>query len=118
MRIKVSFDRGARSSVNAALAAAGLPSPTHETAPSGDTLLVFPASVDEVTVRAAVKQGLTSWRLRGVAGFDPTGLKDLTPQQLDAYIKSNITDLASAKTYIKKLSRLVLYLYKRELGEV
>ena len=30
----------------------------------------------------------------------------------------HMTDLASAKTYLKKLGALVLYLYKRELEEI
>lgn len=39
----------------------------------------------------------------------------LTPSQLDAYIDSNITDLVSARTYLKKLSRATLFLLQREL---
>ena len=38
----------------------------------------------------------------------------LTYDQLDTYIDNNITDLASAKTYLKKLSKVVLAMLKRQ----
>lgn len=44
--------------------------------------------------------------------FDAEVLKNKTPEQIDAYIESNITDLASAKKFLKKLSRVVLYIAK------
>jgi len=39
-------------------------------------------------------------------------INDLTWQQVDDYIDNNVTDLASAKVYIKKLSKVVYYLLK------
>lgn len=39
-------------------------------------------------------------------------LADLTVAQLDTYIDANVTDLASAKTYLKKLSKVVLGIIK------
>lgn len=40
-------------------------------------------------------------------------ISHITYAQLDTYIQNNITDLASAKTYLKKLSRVVLALVKK-----
>jgi hypothetical protein len=41
-----------------------------------------------------------------------SSLRGLTQAQLEAYIDTNITTLASAKVYLKKLSAVVLYLVK------
>ena len=40
---------------------------------------------------------------------------DLTSEQIDAYIDGNVTNLASATVFLKKLSRAVLFLLQREL---
>jgi hypothetical protein len=37
-------------------------------------------------------------------------LENLTYNQIDNYIDNNITDLASAKEFLKKLSKVVLYI--------
>ncbi len=37
----------------------------------------------------------------------------LTKEQVDTYIDNNVTDLASAKAYLKKLSKIVLYILKQ-----
>ena len=42
---------------------------------------------------------------------------DLTPTQIDTYIDTNVTDLASARIFLKKLSRATLFLLQRELSE-
>ncbi len=39
-----------------------------------------------------------------------------TPEQIDAYIEKNITDLKSVREFLKKLSRILLVLAKSELG--
>lgn len=39
-----------------------------------------------------------------------TILESLTYNQIDIYIDNNVTDLASAKEFLKKLSKVVLYL--------
>ena len=39
-------------------------------------------------------------------------LNKLTPEKIDQYIDNNITNLASAKEFLKKLSKIVLYLCK------
>jgi len=40
-------------------------------------------------------------------------ISNLTYNQLDTYIDNNVTDLASAKVYLKKLSKVVLAMLKR-----
>ena len=46
--------------------------------------------------------------------IDLSDLSKLTYNQLDTYIDNNITDLASAKLYLKKLSKVVLAMLKRQ----
>ena len=41
-----------------------------------------------------------------------SNLSEMTYAQLDTYIDNNVTDLASAKTYLKKLSKVVLAILK------
>ena len=40
-------------------------------------------------------------------------IQDLTPTQVETYIDNNVTDLASAKEFLKKLSKVVLYLTRQ-----
>ncbi len=44
-----------------------------------------------------------------------SGLTGLTYSQLDTYITNNITDIVSAKVYLKKLSAVVLTLVKEQM---
>jgi len=39
-------------------------------------------------------------------------IDNLSPQQINNYIDNNITNLNSAKNYLKKLSRLILFILK------
>ncbi len=39
-------------------------------------------------------------------------INKLTPAQVDTYIDNNITNLESAKAYLKKISKVLLYLLK------
>jgi len=39
-------------------------------------------------------------------------LKDIPYSKVDSYIDDNVTNLASAKTFLKKLTKVVLYLIK------
>lgn len=41
-------------------------------------------------------------------------LENLTYKKVDAYIENNVTDLATAKGFLKKLSKVVLYLGKKQ----
>jgi len=40
-------------------------------------------------------------------------INGLTESQVETYIDNNITDLASAKVFLKKLSKVVLHLLKK-----
>jgi hypothetical protein len=42
-----------------------------------------------------------------------SGIADMTYAELDTYIEDNITNLAQAKTYLKKLSKVVLAILKQ-----
>jgi len=52
-------------------------------------------------------------RMRGVEQFDPEWLRSLSLEKLENYVEQNIVDLKSAKAYLKKLTLLVLFLYKK-----
>lgn len=39
-------------------------------------------------------------------------LKDISYSKVDNYIDNNVTSLATAKAYLKKLTKLVLYILK------
>lgn len=43
-----------------------------------------------------------------------TILQNLTYDQIDTYIDNNVTNLANAKEYLKKLSKIVLYLERKQ----
>jgi hypothetical protein len=53
-----------------------------------------------------------NYRLQGIDKFDNI-ISDLSTSQIDTYIDKNITNLDSTKTYLKRLSRAVLFLYER-----
>jgi len=42
-----------------------------------------------------------------------SALRTKTPQQIDAYINSNVTNLASAKVVLKTLAKAVAYLSRK-----
>ena len=46
--------------------------------------------------------------------MDLSDISGISYEQLDTYIKNNVTDLASAKIYLKKLSKVVLAMLKRQ----
>ena len=41
----------------------------------------------------------------------------MSPTEVNQYVEGNVTDLASAKNLLKKLSRMVLLLSRQEFGE-
>ncbi|MCD4760870.1 hypothetical protein K8R42_03160 [bacterium] len=47
------------------------------------------------------------------AAISLSGLAEMTYAQLDAYIDANVTDMASARAYLRKLSKVVLALVKQ-----
>jgi len=48
----------------------------------------------------------------GVETIDTINLRSLTPAQIDGYIDSNVTDMASARAFLKRLSKLVALTYR------
>ena len=38
-------------------------------------------------------------------------LRDMTPAEVDAYIDANVTDLPSAREFLKRQARVILYLF-------
>ena len=46
--------------------------------------------------------------------IDLSGIADMTYEELDTYIDNNVTNLAEAKTYLKKLSKVVLAMLKKQ----
>lgn len=82
---------------------------------------------DKVT-KAKIIRALEDSKLNIVEGFDPDELEstyiaaketlklsdiaNLTYAQLNTYINNHVTDLASAKAYLKTLSKVVLALLK------
>ena len=55
---------------------------------------------------------IRNYTYRDIDNYDDI-LKDLTPIELEKYIKNNVVDLVSARSYIIRLSKAVLYLHKR-----
>lgn len=51
-------------------------------------------------------------RTYGVEAIDTINLRGLTPAQIDGYIDSNVTDMASARAFLKRLSKLVALTYR------
>lgn len=39
-------------------------------------------------------------------------LKEMSPEEVDTYIDTNITDLPSAKQFLKKLTKIVVWLFQ------
>ena len=46
--------------------------------------------------------------------IDLSDISGITYKQLDTYIENNVTDLSSARIYLKKLSKVVLAMLKRQ----
>lgn len=60
-----------------------------------------------------LKRLTTSEQRQNIKKIKESFIKGLTDNQIDTYIDNNITDLASAKTFLKKLSKIVAYLLKK-----
>jgi hypothetical protein len=116
--MKIIIDPDALAAVHAAIVTAGYSVNISRNAESSEIDIDLPAGLDEATARTMVADAVKAWRLRGIDSFDASHIKDLTLAQLNAYIDANVTDLASARAFLKKLATLVLYLFKREMNEV
>lgn len=83
---------------------------------------VTKAKVTEALNRAQLEEDPVSWTPDEVVSqfndsknvIDLSDITGITYSQLDTYIDNNVTDLASTKTYLKKLSKVVLAILKRQ----
>ena len=51
-------------------------------------------------------------QIEAISNIKSSFIDKLTKEQIDNYIDNNITDLSSAKAYLKKLSKVVLWILK------
>ena len=76
-------------------------------------VFTIPPSEQQITqIRSHIPILEKQVSLEGVETYDDI-LTTLTPATLDNYIDTHVTDLTSAKTYLKRLSKAVLFLYKK-----
>ena len=59
-----------------------------------------------------LKDRLRKYEYEGADEYDNDRLRDLTPEQIDVWIDSNVVDLSSAKVALKKIGRAIIFLYK------
>ena len=116
--MKLKIESRHTSAILNAIAAAGYDVHMERDPITGDTNLIFGVEVNEAAIASIVKVARTNVNLGGLAAYDPENLSGVTTEQLNTYIDNHVTDLASAKTVLKKMAVLVLYLYKREMSEV
>lgn len=76
---------------------------------------IRPLTASQIAKRAAAKDAADDAENMRVTPFAKT-FAAMSPKALDDYIDANITDIASTRLYLKRLSRLVLPLIKRELA--
>lgn len=90
---------------------AGVPSCSITRSHSG-IKVTFPRALTQGE-KDAIKKGILKLQHTGADAYDPDRIRDLTPTQIDNWIDNNVTDLNSAKVALKKITRAVLFLYKR-----
>jgi len=78
--------------------------------------LTFIGEPDGEQIKEIVRQAIIDHRLKQVEEYDPFNLRKLTKEQIENYIDTNVTDLATAKQFLKKHAALTLYLYRRIIG--
>ena len=61
----------------------------------------------------AIKRLTTSDQRARMKKIKESFIHNLTEEQVDNYIDNQVTDLASAKAFLKKLSKIVLHLLKK-----
>jgi len=59
-----------------------------------------------------VKHLRSDKQIEAISNIKSSFIDKLTKEQIDNYIDNNITDLSSAKAYLKKLSKVVLWILK------
>lgn len=70
-----------------------------------------------IPTKQEVRDLVKEYRDREADEYDQHNLRNKTPEQVDNYIDNNVTDLATAKTFLKALTKVILWLYKREVGK-
>lgn len=61
-----------------------------------------------------IKRLKTDEQREGIAGIKESILAGKTPAQIENWINTNVTDLASAKTALKYLAKAIYYLAKNQ----
>lgn len=84
---------------------------------SGVTKLGFDDDVDLSLIYNLIKNALRNHKLKGLANYDDLNILQYTPTQIANWIENNVTTLAQAKTVLKALTKLNLYLLKRLINE-
>lgn len=60
----------------------------------------------------AIKRVISPKKRQALGQIKSSFINGLTPTGIDNYIDNNVVDLASAKAFLKKLSKLVAYMLK------
>jgi hypothetical protein len=76
-----------------------------------DILRWAKARIAKHSLEPVIRQDLMDIKLPSTE-FKASTLYGLTQSQLETYIDNNVTNIATARTYLKKLSAVVLYLVK------
>ena len=76
---------------------------THE---GGDVFSAPPPPTPEELARAARR---AAWSTEAAADAFIDSLRDVTPAEIKAFVQNNVTDLASARTFISKLACAIAY---------
>jgi hypothetical protein len=75
-----------------------------------------PASAEEIAERTK-EQTENNIKIEAKADAFVQQFIEMTPQQISNYIETNVTNLASSKTVLKKLAVMMLLMARREFGE-
>jgi len=60
-----------------------------------------------------IKRLTTEKQREAITNIKKSFINGLTASQVETYIDNNVSDLASAKTFLKQLSKVVLHLLKK-----
>lgn len=76
---------------------------------------IKPLSVQQIAKRAEIKDAQADLSNMLATPFAKQ-FSAFSKDELDAYIEANVTDVAGARIYLKRLSRLLLSIIKREIA--
>lgn len=109
------WDRQEAEAVHIALKSAGYKF-RFERDTSGYVKVTFTTPPD-VNVNSVIQQAIRNHRLRNLGNYDDLNILQYTPAQVATWIENNVTTLAQAKTVLKALAKLNLYLLRRMVDE-